>query len=347
MIRRISKNNDYIDIIRSCPERVIDDIYAVKYFIQGRPDVEIEASFTRKGRLLEVILPTSKLSELGNGILMRKSLYRNEDPAFPDGNYDLEFVEDINVWLGDEAADAPFVPEYVTDEELASTLSSYATQEWISSQGYLTAETLPSDIATEEWVASQGYLSAVPSEYATQSWVEGQGYLSAVPSEYATQSWVEGQGYVTSENMPSGLATQSWVEGQGYLTSVPSGYATESWVEGQGYLTSHQDLTGYATESWVESQGYLTSHQDLTGYATESWVASQGYLTSVPSGYATESWVSSQGYLTAVPSEYATQSWATSEFLEESKVWVGSRSAWESLTSAQQALYTIALIVQS
>ena len=347
MIRRISKHNDLRDIVRSCPSGVIDDIYSIKYYIQGY-DEEIEVEFSKVGRQLEVIIPTSKLELLPNGILMRRAYYRVADTSYPDGYYNLEFEDNMNIWLGDDEVD-PYSPvgDYVTEDELSSTLSSYATQEWISSQGYLTAETLPSDIATEEWVASQGYLSAVPSEYATQSWVEGQGYLSAVPSEYATQSWVEGQGYVTSENMPSGLATQSWVEGQGYLTSVPSGYATESWVEGQGYLTSHQDLTGYATESWVESQGYLTSHQDLTGYATESWVSSQGYLTSVPSGYATESWVASQGYLTAVPSEYATQSWATSEFLEESKVWVGSRSAWEALTSAQQTLYTIALIVQS
>lgn len=36
------------------------------------------------------------------------------------------------------------------------------------------------------------------SGYATQSWVTSQGYLTSVPSTYATQSWVTSQGYLTS-----------------------------------------------------------------------------------------------------------------------------------------------------
>lgn len=67
-------------------------------------------------------------------------------------------------------------------------------------------------------------------------------------------------------------------------------------------------LTGYATQEWVESKGYLTEHQSLDGYAT--------------------------------------QSWATSQFLEKSKIWTGSQSAWDALTSTQQASYIIALITE-
>lgn len=40
--------------------------------------------------------------------------------------------------------------------------------------------------------------SADLSSYATQSWVTSQGYLTSVPSTYATQSWVTSQGYLTS-----------------------------------------------------------------------------------------------------------------------------------------------------
>ena len=120
------------------------------------------------------------------------------------------------------------------------------------------------------------------------------------------------------------------------------------------------DLTGYATQSWVQSQNYLTEHQSLAGYATESWVESKGYITSIPDTFATKDWVSSQGYLTehqdlssyALKSEipsldgYATQSWATSQFLEESKIWTGTQSAWDALDSSQKASYTIALITE-
>ena len=149
------------------------------------------------------------------------------------------------------------------------------------------------------------------------------------------KSWVESQSYITSLSL-TGYATESWVTSQGYITSIPDTFATKDWVSSQGYLTSIS-LSGYATESWVSSQQF----------ATQSWVSSQGYLTSTGlSGYATQSWVSSNFLSTTALSGYATQSWATSQFLEESKVWTGTQSQWDALTSSQQALYTIALITE-
>ena len=145
------------------------------------------------------------------------------------------------------------------------------------------------------------------------------------------------------------------------FTPVPSGgdipdltgYATQEWVESKGYLTEHQSLAdyalkseipsldGYATQSWVQSQNYLTSHQDLSSYALKSEIPSLD-------GYATQSWVQSQNYLTSHQnlSSYATKSWATSQFFEESKIWTGTQSAWDALTSSQKASYTIALITE-
>ena len=100
-------------------------------------------------------------------------------------------------------------------------------------------------------------------------------------------------------------------------------------------------LDGYATQSWVQSQNYLTSHQDLSSYALKSEIPSLD-------GYATQSWVQSQNYLTSHQnlSSYATKSWATSQFFEESKIWTGTQSAWDALTSSQKASYTIALITE-
>ena len=191
------------------------------------------------------------------------------------------------------------------------------------------------DIKT--WVESQSYLTSLSlNGYATESWVTNQGYITSIPDTYATKTWVSEQGYLTSLSL-TGYATENWVSSQQF--------ATQSWVSSQGYLTSHQDLTGYATESWVTSQGYITSIPDT--FATKSWVLEQGYLTSLSlTGYATENWVSSNFLSTTALSGYATESWATSQFLEESKVWTGTQSAWDALTSSQQALYTIALITE-
>ena len=58
------------------------------------------------------------------------------------------------------------------------------------------------------------------------------------------------------------------------------------------------------------------------------------------------SWVSSNFLSTTALTGYATESWATSQFLEESKVWTGTQSDWDALTSSQQATYTIALITE-
>lgn len=85
---------------------------------------------------------------------------------------------------------------------------------------------------------------------------------------------------------------------------------------------------------WGKITGNITDQTDLVDYVTgkdneiKTWVSSQGYLTS--------------SSLTG----YATESWATSQFLEESKVWTGTQSQWDALTSSQQATYTIALITE-
>ena len=50
---------------------------------------------------------------------------------------------------------------------------------------------------TEHTLATVDQIPSL-SGYATQSWVTSQGYLTSVPSTYATQSWVTSQGYLTS-----------------------------------------------------------------------------------------------------------------------------------------------------
>ena len=300
MIRRIQTTNDLLDVIKSCPSGVIDDIYKIEYYIQGF-DTVYEAEFTHEGDCLKVVLPSSELEKLENGILMRRAYYKVSDSSYPDGYYNLTFEDNMNVWLGGESSD-PYERQYITEKDLNKTLEDYALKTEVPSlDGY----------ATEQWVQSQGYLtehqdlssyalkSEIPSldGYATESWISSQ--------QFATQSWVTSQGYLTSTGL-SGLATQSWVSSNFLSTNALNGYATQEWVTNQGYITSVPDT--FATKNWVQSQNYLTEHQSLEGYAT--------------------------------------QSWATSQFLEESKIWTGTQSAWDALTSSQKASYTIALITE-
>ena len=347
MIRRIQTTNDLLDVIKSCPSGVIDDIYKIEYYIQGF-DTVYDAEFTHEGDCLKVVLPSSELEKLESGILMRRAYYKVSDSSYPDGYYNLTFEDNMNVWLGSGESSTPYEKHYVTDEVLNETLEDYAlktevpsldgyaTENWVESKGYVTAETLPEGIATQSWVQSQGYLTEHQdlTGYATEQWVNDQGYITSVGiSGLATMSWVQSQGYLTEHQdlssyalkseIPSltgyateswvssqNFATQSWVTNQGYITSIPDTFATKTWVSSQGYLTEHQSLDGYALKSEIPS---------LDGYATQSWVSSQQF--------ATQSWVSSQGYLTehqdlssyALKSEipsltgYATESWVISQ----------------------------------
>ena len=350
MIRRIAKQNDLKDLIKSCPSGVIDDITEIRYFISGHPETEIVAAFKKVGNHLEAILPTSDLATLSNGVLMRRALYKVVDAAYPDGQYNLEFVDNLDVWLGDEETEDPFYQSYLTEDDL-KTLNGeslvgagnidvvnyipdyYATKSWVSEQGYITSETLPEDIATQGWVSANFLSDTSLTGYATEQWVSEKGYITNTAlTGYATEQWVQSQGYLTSHQDLSAYATKSWVSDQGYLTSVPSGYATEQWVQSQGYITdtglsglatqswvssnflSSTALTGYATESWVKDQGYLTSHQDLSAYATQSWVSANFLSTTALTGYATEQWVSEKGYITSTAlTGYATESWVESQ----------------------------------
>lgn len=100
MIRRISKNNDLKDLIKSIPGDVVDSVYDIRYYIQGYESVELDENFTCEDGVITVILPKEDLQLLPNGILMRRALYKVADSSYPDGHYDLEFVDNMNIWLG-------------------------------------------------------------------------------------------------------------------------------------------------------------------------------------------------------------------------------------------------------
>ena len=181
------------------------------------------------------------------------------------------------------------------------SLDGYATQEWVSNQGYLTEHQSLADYALKSEIPDvSGYAlkSEVPSltGYATETWVESKGYLTEHQSlaDYALKSEIpDVSGYALKTEIPSldgyvqgsNLKTINGesIVGSGNITIQATGGVTEEWVTSQGY----------ATETWVESKGYALQSEipDMSGYALKSEIPS---LT----GYATESWVTNQGYTT-------------------------------------------------
>ena len=200
------------------------------------------------------------------------------------------------------------------DKDEIPSLEGYATEEWVTNQGYLTEHQDLSTYAKKTDIPSlEGY--ATKTDLSTKADKEHTHLLKDITDYVAPNLSI----YATKEEIPS-----------------LEGYATEEWVTSKKYLTSHQSLEGYATEQWVTNQGYLTTHQSLEDYYTKTEVdtklkAISGYTptdlskyytkeesdgkyalkTSIPSleGYATEKWVTNQGYLTSHQSlaDYATK----------------------------------------
>ena len=141
---------------------------------------------------------------------------------------------------------------YRNGERYCSTsLEGYATEEFVTSQGYLTE--VPENVITEETLSQknyttqtqvQDYVNESLTDYITVDDLSNYGFLTEVPSEYVTDGELE-----------------------------EMGYATEAWVQDKGYLTEHQDISNLATKEEIPS---------LDGYATEQWVEEQGYIKNIP-----------------------------------------------------------------
>lgn len=349
MIRRLNKKSDQRDLIKSCPSGVIDDIYAIEYYIQGHTET-IQANFTKTGDMLEVILPSSDLETLPNGILMRRAFYKVLDASYPDGYYNLEFEDNMNVWLGDsevEPGPEPVPGEYVTEEELVETLADYATQDWVEDQGYLTSVSM-SDYATKTYVDEA--ISDIPTvDNAVQYDVDhpliedfglNVDVIKREEFDYGTSVMTKGivLGYEERklEDVVKVINTVEIRSGQLWkvnydktvdyhetrdpyvLQSDLSSYATQDWVGQQGYITS-ASLSGYATETWVQNQDFA-SDSDLDSLETRVSVLEHGGGPSSVawggiSGTITDqtdlvNYIGSQGYITSSAlSGYATQTW--------------------------------------
>jgi hypothetical protein len=191
----------------------------------------------------------------------------------------------------------------------AASLSGYATESWVTGQGYITSSALSPYLLSSTAAATYQTLAGM-SDYAQLSGATFTGNVFApTPSpgtdstRIATTEWVKDFDYAPT-NSPHFTGNPQSVTPN--LSDNDTSIATTAFVKGQAYLTSSA-LVGYATESYVTSA--------LTGYATESWVAGLGYITTLdanaafypltgnPSGFVDSSFVYSQNYLQDAPSD--------------------------------------------
>ena len=196
--------------------------------------------------------------------------------------------------------------KYALSADIPS-LNGYATEQWVTNQGYLTTHQSLTDYAKKTELAN--YYTKVESDdkYALKT---------SIPTldGYATEEWVNSKGFLTTHQSLSDYAkktelanyyTKAESDGKYALSAdIPSlnGYATEQWVTNKGYLTTHQSLEDYATKEQLSTKAdkeHTHLLKDITDYVAPN-LSIYAKKTDIPSlnGYATEEWVNSKGFLT-------------------------------------------------
>ena len=120
MIRRITKNNDLKDIIRSIPSEVINNIEQVRYYVYGYEDKFIAPEFTQEGDILKVIIPAEDLATLPDGLLYRQCFYNKDDVDYPDGVYNLSITDNLELWIysKENSVQPPIGSNYLQEDDL-------------------------------------------------------------------------------------------------------------------------------------------------------------------------------------------------------------------------------------
>ena len=91
----------------------------------------------------------------------------------------------------------------------SSQVSGLATVATSGSYDDLTDKpTIPSltGYATQTWVTGQGYLTSIPSEYITETELNAKGYLTSIPSQYITESELTAKGYQTATQVQTAIS---------------------------------------------------------------------------------------------------------------------------------------------
>lgn len=153
--------------------------------------------------------------------------------------------------------------QQINSSHLSDALSSYATQVWVTQQGYLTSSAI-SDMATKTWVNSQ------ISDMATKTWV-GQNYLGLhatadAATKLATARTIWGRSFDGTGNVSGAIENATTISASSHV-SVGGNLS----VSGTSQLTGHVGI-GVAPHSTyalrVNGEVYVSTGLYSHGYVT-------------------------------------------------------------------------------
>jgi hypothetical protein len=237
----------------------------------------------------------------------------------PDATAALK-VDTNGIMFGDDTVQTTAYPGL-------SILDGYATESWVTSQGYLTSANLIG-YATEEWVNSQGFLTSTAglallagSDFTGRVTVPGitgdeivnyPGF-NIVPTQTEPTDKVDGDLWVYDDDglTPSKLrvflegntqniATESWVTTTSGFAPLASPLFTGN-PRGPTPATSDND-TSLATTAFVKAQGYApiaTADQLIAALSSSASVGTNGYRMA---GLTTNIWAPSVPNLSSLAS---------------------------------------------
>lgn len=209
---------------------------------------------------------------------------------------------------------------------------------------------IPTGLATENWVTSQGYITNdaitgkqdITGMTAYLTTADSAQFITALPADLVYTADITG--FATTADLTSKLDKSdsanfyTTANKSGFITGIPDEVTdatsvvssnSANWNSTYNTVTANsadwsvsEEISGingikisesadkviievsanYATEDWVTGQGYLTAHQDISNKldTTAFSTVSGNFLTAVPTGYATEDWVTGQGYITGI-----------------------------------------------
>ena len=176
----------------------------------------------------------------------------------------------------------------------SSSLSGYATQSWVNSQGFIrTAYTLPTASASTLGGVkigsgvniSSGVISVTTSSIgaATASHTHSQYLTSSSLSGYATQSWVQQQGYLKSATDTKNTAGSIETSSKLFLIGAPSQAANPVTYSNSSVYTQSGQL--YASQMNATNGFFETSDARLKTFGGD--VKSLDSLSKIPTKYFT------------------------------------------------------------
>ena len=195
----------------------------------------------------------------------------------------------------------------------SSALSSYATQTYVTTRGYITSytETDPVFLAHPANNVTNTKISNWDTAYSWGNHASA-GYLTSVGTisynDLSNKPTLFSGSYTDLTNKPT-LFSGSYTD----LTNKPTIPAsTSDLTNGAGYITSSA-LSGYATETYVTTRGYITSYTEtdpvfvasaaynITSTQITNWDTAYGWGDHASAGYLTSIGTISYNDLTNTP----------------------------------------------